>query len=89
VIQRPASGRRVGPACVRPGKRTHTHRRCTRWIGVDHFTHADDAGSNHFHFTGRVNGHKLRAGRYRLHASPRNASGVGPATNARFKIKRR
>jgi hypothetical protein len=89
VVQRPATGRHAGRGCVRPRPRNHTHKRCTRWIGVGRFTHADHPGRNRFHFTGRVSGHKLRPSRYRLHAIPRNSAGVGPAVDARFKVKKR
>lgn len=87
VIQRPAAGRRAGRACVRPSRRNHTHKRCTRWIGVGRFTHRDHPGRNRYHFTGRAGGHKLLPGRYRLHAIPRNSAGTGRAVNSRFKVK--
>jgi hypothetical protein len=89
VVQRPAAGRRAGRACVRPSRRNHTHKRCIRWVGVGRFTHRDLPGPNRFHFSGRVNGHKLRAGSYRLHASPRSSGGAGPAVDSRFKVKKR
>jgi hypothetical protein len=89
VVQRPAAGRRVGRACARPSRRNHAHKRCTRWIGVGRFTHRGRTRLIRFHFTGRVNGHKLRPGRYRLHAVPRSTAGAGPAANARFEVKKR
>jgi hypothetical protein len=89
VAQRPTAGRRAGGVCVRPSRRNHTDKRCIRWIGVGRFTHHDRPGPNQFHFNGRVNGHKLRPGSYRLHAIPRGSAGTGPAVNARFKVKQR
>jgi hypothetical protein len=84
TVQRPAPGRRNHGSCVRPTRRNRTHRRCTRWVKVGHFTHHDGAGPNELHFTGRVGGHKLRAGKYRLQAIPRNSAGAGAAVNSGF-----
>jgi hypothetical protein len=39
-----------------------------RYVKVGSFKRRDVAGHNRFRFTGRVNGHKLRSGRYRLKA---------------------
>jgi hypothetical protein len=41
-----------------------------------------------FHFTGRIRGHKLSVGNYRLVAQPRNAAGLGKKSTARFRIIR-
>jgi hypothetical protein len=51
------------------------------------FTHRDRTGRNRFHFTGRVNGHRLPPGRYILLATSANAQGLRsrPATAA-FRI---
>ena len=64
--------------CMKP-KRGRSGRSCTRWVVQGRFTHADQVGLNSFHFTGRVSGHKLRPGRYRLRARPRF---LGPSTVA-------
>ena len=42
------------------------HKRCTRLVRVGFLTRHDHAGKNSLHFTGRLHGHKLNAGRYRL-----------------------
>lgn len=89
TVQRPAPGRRSRGSCVRPTKRNRPHKRCTRWLKVGHFTHDDGAGPNRFHLTGRVGGHKLQPGRYRLQAIPRNSAGTGAAVHAGFKVTKR
>ncbi len=89
TVERRSPGRRNRGSCVRPTKRNRTHRRCTRWIKVGRFTHNGGAGSNEFHFTGRLGGHKLQAGKYRLQAIPRNPAGTGAAVDAGFKVKKR
>ena len=89
TVQRRSPGRRNRGSCVRPTKRNRAHRRCTRWLKAGHFTHNDAAGPNEFHFTARVGGHKLRTGKYRLQAVPRNSAGTGAAVNAGFRVKKR
>ncbi len=89
TVQRRASGRRNHGSCVKPSKRNRTHARCTRWVKVGHFTHQDRTGPNEFHFTGRVGGHKLAAGKYRLQAIPHNSAGAGAAVDAGFRVKKR
>ncbi len=87
TIQLRAPGRVKVASCVRPTKRNRTNKRCTRWLKVGNFTHNDGAGPRHFHFTGRIRGHKLKPNQYRLHAIPRNSAGAGAPANAGFKIK--
>ena len=51
------------------------------------FSHRDRAGSNRFHFSGRVNGRALHVGRYRLQAIANNRSGQRSlAANTSFSI---
>jgi hypothetical protein len=88
TVQRPAAGRRQGHACRKPSARNRHGKRCTRYLRVGSFTHADAAGGNRFRFTGRVRGHKLGPGRYRLRGIPDNAAGAGPAAAKAFRIKR-
>jgi hypothetical protein len=53
------------------------------------FLHHDVAGTNHFHFTGRVGGRALSTGRYRLNATPKSATGhVGQTKQSPFHIVR-
>lgn len=58
-------------------------------MNVGSFTHADLAGTNRLHFTGRVKGKPLHIGRYRLRALSRNAAGqTSRALTADFRIIR-
>jgi hypothetical protein len=50
------------------------------------FTHADAAGTNALRFTGRLAGHALAAGDYRLTASAKSAGGTSAARTVAFKI---
>lgn len=88
TIQRGKPGHRQGSACVKPSQHNRHAKRCTRWVKVGHFTRQDRAGANRFHFSGRIGGHKLSPGKYRLHAVPRDAAGTGAAANAGFRVKR-
>jgi streptogramin lyase len=88
TVQRPGAGRRQGHACRKPTRRNRHGKRCTRYLRVGSFTHADAAGPNRFRFTGRVHGRKLKPGRYRLRGIPTDAAGAGPAAAKAFRIKR-
>ncbi len=88
TIQRPLAGRRQGRSCVALTKRNRGHTRCTRSAGLGRSTHGDVAGGSRFRFTGRVAGHKLTPGSYRLRAIPRNAAGAGPAVFTDFTVAR-
>jgi hypothetical protein len=69
TVQRKMSGVRKAGGCVVPqGKPAPKPKRCTFWRSVGSFSHRDDAGADHFHFTGRVKHHALASGRYRLRA---------------------
>jgi plastocyanin len=85
-------GVRSGRACVAPPRhRRHGHRytACKRQLSVGAFTHADSAGANSLHFSGRLHGRPLAALTYRLLATPRNGQGqLGPAVAASFTISR-
>ena len=50
------------------------------------FTRAGLAGTNTFRFTGRLNGKRLRPGRYRLVATPTANGKTGRAASASFRI---
>ena len=52
------------------------------------FTHRGAIGGNRFRFSGRLRGRRLRRGRYRLTARPRDAAGnSGRAVRAAFRIR--
>ena len=89
TVQRRAAGRLKGKSCVKATKRNRSHKRCTRLVKGGHFSHGDRAGSNRFHFTGRVRGRKLLPGRYVLVAVARNSSGASPAAKKDFAVKAR
>ncbi len=88
VVQRPASGIRVGSgSCTAPPRHRPKHAKpCTRYIAVGGFTHADAAGANGFHFSGRIGGRKLGKGSYRLTATPSAGGLTGATLTASFKI---
>ena len=71
TVLRQAPGVLKGGLCVRPPKKHTGHpKRCTRYVRVGSFVHQDVIGANHFHFSGRIKGHELPPGRYRLRATP-------------------
>jgi hypothetical protein len=72
----------------RAGCRPQPHRSCTRDVVLARFTHADRAGMNGFRLTGRLDGHRLRPGRYLLRAVPGGSGGVprGRSRQAAFRI---
>src|SRR5205085_12224447 len=74
--------------CVKPpkGKSVKRSKRCTRYVAVGTFTHADRAGANKFFFTGRVRGKTLKAGSYRLDATPRSGGKNGKTVSVKFRI---
>ena len=50
------------------------------------FTLAGLAGTNTFHFTGRLNGKRLAPGKYRLVATPKANGEIGSKATAAFTI---
>lgn len=76
AVQKPASGRRANGGCARPTRANRRKARCTRWVTVGSFRHADTAGPNRLRFSGRVRGHKLSPGRYRLSITARVGDGT-------------
>jgi uncharacterized delta-60 repeat protein len=74
-----------GGHCRKPARALHG-RRCARYMKIGQFTHADNAGLNRFHFTGRLKGKKLAPGRYRFRAVPSQGSRLGIAAAAGFTI---
>jgi uncharacterized repeat protein (TIGR01451 family) len=81
-------GVKHGVSCVKRPKHLRKHaRRCTRYLTVGSFTHTDTAGSNQFHFTGRVHGHRLARGTYRLKAVARSGNRQGNTLTTRFRVR--
>jgi hypothetical protein len=87
TVQRPRRGIRSHGKCVKP-RRGLRGRRCTRYVRVGRFSHQDSQGTDSFRFTGRLKGHRLRPGRYRLRAVPVLNGQRGAAATARFRILR-
>ena len=89
TVLKAVAGIRNGGRCVAKPRHGKPHgRKCTRYVSVGSFTHADTAGSNSFRFTGRVRGHRLRPGKYRLSVVPSNANGAGTAVTVSFRVKK-
>jgi hypothetical protein len=87
-----APGVRSGRSCAAPPRHRragHRYTSCTRHVSVGSFTHADVAGNNTLHFSGRLRGARLAPRSYRLTATPRNAAGqLGGSVSAAFAIAR-
>ena len=63
------------------------HRSCTRYRTLKGgFNIHGHIGNNSFLFTGRLNGRKLRPGRYALAAAPRALHKTGQIQRVRFRI---
>jgi hypothetical protein len=82
-------GFQVGGRCQAKRPR-HSHgrpHRCPRYVALGTFTHTDAAGTDSFHFSGRLGGKPLRAGSYRLQARARNGAGLRSAVEtASFRV---
>jgi uncharacterized repeat protein (TIGR01451 family) len=91
TVERGAPGRMVQGSCRKPTRLNLQAKRCTRYVRLKgSFAHAGNAGPNRFKFTGRLRGRKLRPGRYRLAAAPRDAAGNrSKAKRVKFRIVRR
>jgi virginiamycin B lyase len=70
TVQQSRPGRRAASGrCTAPTRRTRHARPCTRTVRIPgHVTRSGVGGRNTFRFTGRLNGHALKAGNYRLAA---------------------
>jgi hypothetical protein len=88
-FERPRNGRRVGARCAKPTAGNRSHKSCTRYIAVKgSFSRKRPRGGDRFTFTGRLLGHRLSVGRYRLVATPFTNSGAkGTAGRASFRIR--
>jgi hypothetical protein len=87
-VERARRGWRKGGRCL---PRRKTGRRCTRYVRVrGSFTHAGHTGRNSRRFNGRMNGRRLKRGRYRLVAFARDAAGNrGGTVRAGMRVVRR
>jgi phosphatidylinositol-3-phosphatase len=76
--------------CTALGKRRKRPKHtiaCTLGKTIATKTHADTAGLNTIRFTGRLHGHALTAGSYRLTATPALSGLTGTPRSAPFKVK--
>ncbi len=88
-VERVALGRRVKKRCRAPTRANRHHRACTRLIVLrGTVVHAGKGGANSFTFNGRIGGHLLGPGTYRLIATPSSGGLTGAARSATFRIVR-
>ncbi|HEX6458833.1 MAG TPA: PKD domain-containing protein [Thermoleophilaceae bacterium] len=86
-VERVLPGRRSGHRCVAPRARNRHAKRCVRYSRVrGGFSHHDKAGTNRFHFTGRMRRRKLPPGNYRLDATPSAGGAKSHTARTRFRI---
>jgi hypothetical protein len=85
-VRRARPGRRASDGrCVAPTRKNRRARRCTRLAPVKgSFSQSASAGTNSFHFTGRIRRKALKPGSYRLVGTPKG----GTAGRAAFRIVR-
>jgi hypothetical protein len=93
TVTRRARGRKAKRGkkriCVKPTRTNRTKKKCIRVVTLKGgFLRAGIAGTNRFHFTGRLNGRKLKPGRYRLVATPTAAGHEGKPASSAFRIVR-
>lgn len=92
TVYRALTGVRRGARCVvRPQRNARRRaKKCMRFVALrSTFRRTDHVGWNRFHFTSRVGGRRLAAGRYRLVARPRLGGRPGPPHSSDFRIARR
>ncbi len=90
TVERAAKGRKKGKKCVAPNSHNRHKKSCTRYKRVKgSFSRSGKAGTNSFHFTGRLRGKKLSPGRYRLVMVATDAAGnKSKPKRAKFRIVR-
>jgi hypothetical protein len=85
-VYRAVKGVRVGGRCLAKSPQHRTGRACTRYVAVGRaVSRSSVAGVNRARFSGRVGGHKLRPGVYRL----QSLDPAGATQRSRFTIVRR
>jgi virginiamycin B lyase len=72
-------GRRAQGSCQRTSKANRGKPHCRRYVTVGSVSYKALAGANRFTFNGRVAGHTLKPGEYRLSAVATDAAGNGSA----------
>jgi hypothetical protein len=88
AFERVRVGRRSGSRCVTPTRANRSHKSCVRYIPMRGLiSRKRGRGGDRFTFTGRLNGHRLTVGRYRLVAQARGGGLTGFAKRAAFRIR--
>jgi hypothetical protein len=88
TIEQMRSGRVVNRQCVAPNRRNRGSRGCVRWASLQgSFVRQGAKGDNSFAFDGRIGGHALGPGTYRLIATPSANGATGKGQAAGFKIQ--
>ncbi len=87
AVLRATTGHRRGARCV-AGEPHRGQKRCTRYTAAGSATHADRAGAVKLRFSGRLRGHKLTAGTYRLTLTPKGSGRTGRTVTLRFQVVR-
>ena len=86
TVQRPRHGRGKHGEATRPPEERQA-RKCTRFVTLRGVSRSPGvAGTNTFHFTGRLNGKRLAPGKYRLVATPKANGEIGNKATAGFTI---
>jgi hypothetical protein len=93
TVQQPQAGRKVKhgkkTTCDRPTTKNAKRKKCTRIVTLTgSFALTGVAGTNKFHFTGRLNGKRLAPGKYTLVVTPQANGKTGRAATVGFKIIR-
>ena len=87
TLQRSRAGRAVQGRCVAPSRQNENQPSCTRLTGLSGaLNESGRSGTNQFVFDGRVGGHSLGPGSYRLTASPTAGGKAGTARTVAFRI---
>ena len=88
VVQRVRAGRRVGRRCVAPTPGNRRRAVCNRYVRAGAFSLTRRSGRQRVRFPARVGGSVLRAGRYRLKATPTAAGLTGGPSRTGFRVIR-
>jgi hypothetical protein len=87
-VEKGTVGRLVGGKCVRRTRANRSRRHCVRYTAMTGtFKTTGGSGQNGFRFSGRMNGHKLAVGSYRLVGTAKDPAGNKSKTTRRnFRI---
>jgi DNA-binding beta-propeller fold protein YncE len=89
TVQQTVSGRRRSDGkCVAPSPENRHNKHCLRVLDLGSFTVNGVAGADSFHFTGRVNGHKLAPNGYTLVAVASANGKTSKKASVHFSIHR-